>query len=169
MRLPFRKSGWVDADIIHLRNGGTILADAWEERGENLIIHQGSGTLVVPRTDVLRIETEPGPDSRPPVKVQLEFSREPTAPKVRRSLKDLTEDEIQTRIDALKKRFTGRIRHIVSQADPSARTFPVEIELDNSIGELRAGMFARATLVSGPKALGVLVPRDAIVQRQGPR
>lgn len=95
----------VDADIIHLRNGGTILADAWEERGENLIIHQGSGTLVVPRTDVLRIETEPGPDSRPPVKVQLEFSREPTAPKVRRSLKDLTEDEIQTRIDALKKRL----------------------------------------------------------------
>lgn len=76
-------------------------------------------------------------------------------------------EEVPVMIDALKKRFTGRIRHIVSQADPSARTFPVEIELDNSSGELRAGMFARATLVSGPKALGVLVPRDAIVQRQG--
>ncbi|MEE9291499.1 MAG: hypothetical protein V3U83_01090 [Acidobacteriota bacterium] len=111
----------VDADVIHLRNGGTVTADAWEERGENLIIHQGSSILVVPRADVLRIETNPSPDKPPPVKVQIEYSRESTPPKTQRSLKDLTVDEVQTRIRELKKRLREnpdgrekRVREIVA-------------------------------------------------------
>lgn len=91
-----------DADIIHLKNGGTVTADAWEERGDQLIIHQGSGTLVVPLAEVLRIEKE---DEPPPLEVQLELSREPAAPKERSSLEDLSEGEIQSRIDELKKRL----------------------------------------------------------------
>ncbi|UCG32277.1 MAG: efflux RND transporter periplasmic adaptor subunit [Phycisphaerales bacterium] len=75
--------------------------------------------------------------------------------------------EVPVTFDALKKRFTGRIKHIVSQADPAARTFPVEVEIDNPEHELRAGMFARATLVSGSKAPSVVIPKDAVVHRQG--
>jgi len=93
----------VGADVIHLKNGGTVTADAWEERGEDLIIHQGDDTLVVPRADVLRIEAKPDPDNPPPVKVQFEFSRQSTPPGVQRSMKDLTVDEIQTRIKELKR------------------------------------------------------------------
>ncbi len=52
------------ADVIHLKNGGTILADSYEERGENLIVRQGKGTIVVPRADVERIEK--GPPGPPP-------------------------------------------------------------------------------------------------------
>lgn len=70
-------------------------------------------------------------------------------------------------VDAVGRIFAGHIKHIVPQADPSARTFPVEIELDNSDGALAAGMFARATVPSGPKQRIVAVPKDAIVERDG--
>jgi len=76
-------------------------------------------------------------------------------------------DEVAVAVDALKRQFDGRIRHIVSQADRSARTFPVDIEIDNANSDLKAGMFTRVTLVSGPKAPAVVVPRDAVVQRNG--
>ena len=49
------------ADRIHLKNGATIVADYWEEIGENLVIRQGQGTIVVPRADVVRIERTSAP------------------------------------------------------------------------------------------------------------
>ncbi len=70
-------------------------------------------------------------------------------------------------IDALQRSFTGRIKHIVRQADPYARTFPVKIEVDNSDGLIAGGMFARATVPSGPKESVVAVPKDAVVERDG--
>lgn len=44
------------ADVVHLKNGGTIEADAWEEREGMLVIHQGGATISVPLGDVVRIE-----------------------------------------------------------------------------------------------------------------
>src|SRR2546425_8124078 len=44
------------ADIIHLKNGGTIAADSWEVRGDVLLIRQGSGRITVPRADIESIE-----------------------------------------------------------------------------------------------------------------
>ena len=70
-------------------------------------------------------------------------------------------------IDALDERFEGAIKHIIPQADPAARTFPVEIEIPNPDTRLKAGMFARATVVSGPEEQVVAVPKDAISQQMG--
>jgi HlyD family secretion protein len=70
-------------------------------------------------------------------------------------------------IDALNERFGGRIKHIIPQADPAARTFPVEIEVPNPDARLKAGMFARATVVTGPEKQMVAVPKDAISQQMG--
>ena len=47
------------ADIIHLKNGGQIVADSWEDRGDVLIVVQGGGRITVPRADVLRVEATP--------------------------------------------------------------------------------------------------------------
>ncbi len=77
--------------------------------------------------------------------------------------------ECEVRIDALKRSFRGRIGHIIRQANPDARTFPVDIVIDNSDRSLASGMFARATIVSGPSAEVVAVPKDAIVERDGIR
>ena len=74
---------------------------------------------------------------------------------------------MRVRVDALKRSFVGKIAHIIRQADERARTFPVEIELDNHDGVLASGMFARATLASGPSAIVMTVPKDAIVEKAG--
>jgi tetratricopeptide (TPR) repeat protein len=46
-------------DVIHLKNGGTIVADSWERRGDDLLVRQGQGSILVPRADVARIEATP--------------------------------------------------------------------------------------------------------------
>ncbi len=74
---------------------------------------------------------------------------------------------VQVRIDALGRSFDGRIRHVMRQADPEARTFPVKIEVDNSEGLIAAGMFARAAIPAGPNEQVVAVPKDALVERDG--
>ncbi len=51
------------ADIIHLKNGGTVVADSWEDRGDVLVVFQDGGRINVPRADVDRIE--PTPPARP--------------------------------------------------------------------------------------------------------
>jgi tetratricopeptide (TPR) repeat protein len=47
------------ADIVHLKNGGTIVADRIEERGGDIVVHQGPGRIVVPRADIASIEKSP--------------------------------------------------------------------------------------------------------------
>lgn len=76
-------------------------------------------------------------------------------------------DPVRVKVDALDRTFEGNIKHIVRQADPNARTFPVEIEVPNPDEILAAGMFARATLPAGPTLQIVAVPRDGIVERDG--
>jgi tetratricopeptide (TPR) repeat protein len=48
---------------VHLKNGGTIACDRIEERGDDLVLHQGKGRIVVPRRDVARIEATAAPPS----------------------------------------------------------------------------------------------------------
>lgn len=73
------------------------------------------------------------------------------------------------KIDALGRVFTGRVRHIIRQADAEAHTFPVEVVVDNGDQMLAGGMFARVTIVSGPTGKVVAVPKDAVVGREGVR
>ncbi|MCO6435822.1 MAG: efflux RND transporter periplasmic adaptor subunit [Phycisphaerae bacterium] len=70
-------------------------------------------------------------------------------------------------VEAVGKNFDGQTRYIVRQADLAARTFPVEIEIDNSEGVLASGMFVRATLPAGAPRDVVAVPKDAVVIRNG--
>lgn len=74
-------------------------------------------------------------------------------------------DTIRVQIDALQRSFEGVVRHIIPRADMQARTVPVDIELDNEAGLLAAGMFARAVVPAGPTRPEVVVPKDAIVER----
>jgi HlyD family secretion protein len=76
-------------------------------------------------------------------------------------------DAATVTLDALPDRtFAGRIKHITPQADVSSRTFPVEIEVDNTPDTaIKAGMFARVTLRTGLEKLSVFVPKDAVVRR----
>jgi multidrug efflux pump subunit AcrA (membrane-fusion protein) len=74
---------------------------------------------------------------------------------------------VRVRIDALDKTFDGTIRHVIPSADLTARTLPVEIQIGNDEGLMAAGMFARATIPSGPRRKAVAVPKDSVVQKDG--
>ena len=76
-------------------------------------------------------------------------------------------DQALVVLDALPGRtFTGRVKHIIPQADVASRTFPTKIEVPNTPDTaLKAGMFARVTLHSGTPQPSVFVPKDAVVRR----
>lgn len=77
-------------------------------------------------------------------------------------------DRAQIIVDAYPDRaFQGRVAHIVPQADPLSRAFPVKVRVDNPPGHpLKSGMFARIAIQSGGGRKGLFVPKDAVV-RQG--
>jgi RND family efflux transporter MFP subunit len=81
--------------------------------------------------------------------------------------------EVHVEVPALPQRvFTGRVALIIPEADSRARTFPVKVRVDNpSLDDgpsLKAGMYARVTLPTGPVQKAMLVPKDALVLG-GPR
>lgn len=61
--------------------------------------------------------------------------------------------------------FSGKVAHIVPQADTRSRSFPVKIRLSNAQGQLKAGMLARVTVIVSSGEPSVLVPKDAVVRR----
>jgi multidrug efflux pump subunit AcrA (membrane-fusion protein) len=76
-------------------------------------------------------------------------------------------DEATVVLDAFPDRtFPGRVKHIIPQADPASRTFPVKIAVTNTPDiALKAGMSARVHLQAGPVQVAVLVPKDAVARR----
>ncbi|MCK4658586.1 MAG: efflux RND transporter periplasmic adaptor subunit [Phycisphaerae bacterium] len=76
-------------------------------------------------------------------------------------------DQAHVQIEALEEVFSGLVKHVIPQADVSARAFPVEIEIDNPDGKLKGGMLAWATVTTGPNASVVAVPKDAVDVRRG--
>lgn len=69
-------------------------------------------------------------------------------------------------VDAVGRDFAGRIGRLIPDAEPRARTFPVEVDVPNPDTLLKAGMFARAAMPSGPAGPRLVVPKDAVVRRE---
>jgi multidrug efflux pump subunit AcrA (membrane-fusion protein) len=75
-------------------------------------------------------------------------------------------ENVPVRIDALDRNFTATVRFIVPQADPTARTFPVEVVIPNPRKPhhaIMSGMFARVTVPAGTRVTRMVVPVDAVV------
>lgn len=74
--------------------------------------------------------------------------------------------EAKLEIDAYRGReFQGRIHFLGPAATEQNRSFPVEIEIDNRAGKLRPGMIARVFLVRRVYDDAIVVPRDAVLER----
>lgn len=64
--------------------------------------------------------------------------------------------------------FGGRVSHLAATLDSETRTVAARIEVDNTDGRLKPGMFATATLeVSGDKQDAIALPAAAIVLMDG--
>lgn len=75
--------------------------------------------------------------------------------------------EIPVEINALQKTVRGTVTSVAPQADLATRAFPAEILLDNQQGEIKAGMVARLLLETGVSKGTVVVPADAVLERDG--
>lgn len=76
----------------------------------------------------------------------------------------------RVRVDALgDEYFAGEVSRIAPQIDPATGTFRVTVELANSNGRLKPGMFARVDVRYDSNEDALLVDRDAIVTQKDER
>jgi RND family efflux transporter MFP subunit len=59
-------------------------------------------------------------------------------------------------------RFEGQVVRLSPSLDPATRTLDAEVQLQNRSGELRAGMYGRAAIVTGVHAGALTVPVGAV-------
>ena len=67
------------------------------------------------------------------------------------------------RIPALDATFAGRVSLIGVVADPTTRSYTVEVSVPNPTRRLRAGMVAEATITTGKTTTAMMVPASAVV------
>jgi RND family efflux transporter MFP subunit len=67
------------------------------------------------------------------------------------------------------ERFKGRVARVAPVFDPATRTAEMEIEVPNSTGRLKPGMYARVKLTVGVRENALVVPRNAVVDIEGKR
>lgn len=74
--------------------------------------------------------------------------------------------EAHVEIDAYRDReFAGKMHFLSPAATGKNRTFPAEVAIDNKGGELRPGMIVRVRLVKQVFEDVIVVPRDAVLER----
>jgi RND family efflux transporter MFP subunit len=74
------------------------------------------------------------------------------------------DDPVEIEFDALGgKKFQGKLARTQGAEDPLTRTMRVEVDLDNAKGELRAGMFAKVTILLAKGGSGLTIPSACLV------
>ena len=73
---------------------------------------------------------------------------------------------MDAKVTASGKELTGKVFAIIPRGDIQTRTFPVKLRVKNGIS-LIEGMEARVTLPAGERKKGLIVPRDAVINRFG--
>jgi RND family efflux transporter MFP subunit len=75
-------------------------------------------------------------------------------------------DRSSVSVEALgNKRFPGKIIAVIPEGDRETRTFPVKIEIENKNFRIKSGMLSHVTFSLGKPYLALLVPKDALVNR----
>jgi len=69
---------------------------------------------------------------------------------------------VEVRVDALKQVFQGRVARFAERLDPSTRTMETEVDIDNSSGAIRPGMFGTASMVLETRPQALSVPVQAV-------
>ena len=81
-----------------------------------------------------------------------------------------TGDEAKVEVDAFPgETFNGRIARVAPVLDPATRTAQIEVEIANPTNRLKPGMYARVNLTIEERANALVVPANAVVDREGQR
>ena len=63
--------------------------------------------------------------------------------------------------------FEGVVTFVAPTIDPATRTLRIKAEIDNAEGLLRPGLFARMSLGVSRREGVLMVPEEALIQREG--
>jgi RND family efflux transporter MFP subunit len=63
--------------------------------------------------------------------------------------------------------FSGQVIEVNPAVDPMSRAAKVRIQVDNSSGKLKAGMFADGTILTGIQQEAIVIPAAAVYRNQG--
>ena len=74
---------------------------------------------------------------------------------------------VRLELPALGKEITGRVDVMSPEIDPESRTCRVLVRFENPEGNIRPGMFVRAAIAGDVYPETVMVPREAILTRDG--
>ncbi|HVX09934.1 MAG TPA: efflux RND transporter periplasmic adaptor subunit [Pirellulales bacterium] len=75
-------------------------------------------------------------------------------------------DPVALTVDGLSDReFRGTVSRTAEHEDPTTRTMRVEIDIPNSDGLLRDGMYGRATIELSPAVKRLMLPLDCVLDR----
>jgi len=75
--------------------------------------------------------------------------------------------DVDVQLDVFEsEKFVGNVKVVHPSIDPSSRTFPVEVHINNDDGRILPGMFARVTFNYGTENR-VIVPDRAVVKQTG--
>jgi RND family efflux transporter MFP subunit len=81
-----------------------------------------------------------------------------------------TGDAARVEVDAFPgETFTGRIARVAPVLDPATRTAQIEVEIPNASKRLKPGMYARVNLTIEERANALVVPANAVIDREGQR
>ena len=75
--------------------------------------------------------------------------------------------DVQVKIQATGKTFTGKIVRFTRELDAATRTMLVEIDVPNSDQSLSAGMFAETSIVLQQQSNALILPESAIMKEDG--
>lgn len=77
-------------------------------------------------------------------------------------------DEVNATIDALpEETLVGDITELIPSADTKTRSFDIKVRVGSAGGRLKQGMFGRVVIVTDRVENVVIVPRAAVVNREG--
>jgi RND family efflux transporter MFP subunit len=65
--------------------------------------------------------------------------------------------------------FNGHVARVAPVLDPATRTAQIEVEIPNPTNRLKPGMYARVSLTIEERANALVVPANAVVDREGQR
>jgi len=81
-----------------------------------------------------------------------------------------TGDAAKVEVDAFPgESFHGRVARVAPVLDPATRTAQIEVEIGNASKRLKPGMYARVSLTTEQRADALVVPSNAVVDREGQR
>lgn len=75
--------------------------------------------------------------------------------------------KVPVTINAMNKTVDGTVLTVAPKADPNTRAFAVEIQLPNEKAEIKPGMVAKLDLSTGTSSGVLVLPVDAVLERDG--